>query len=114
MFASPVEYGESFRQNCKSFNPNGTNRQENFLDHPLQQSTLRQLQAFLRSPRFWMTFAIVVALFTITAWGIAISFSVGGEIVLRKYVASTFARMMVGSLVSALPIGLGLALSSSV
>jgi DNA-binding LytR/AlgR family response regulator len=123
-----------FPARLQNLQPEWRQRQENFVDHTMQQSTLRQLQAFLRSPRFWTTFAVVVALFTITgpygtldsmplgkrlaywlliqafAWGIAIAFSVGGEIVLRKYVASVFARMMMGSLVSALPIGFGLCL----
>jgi DNA-binding LytR/AlgR family response regulator len=107
-------------------------RTGNFVDRTFLQSTLRELQVFLRSARFWATFAVVVLLFTITgpygtmnsmpvgtrfaywllvqtvAWSIAISFSVMAEILLRRQISSMFWRMMVGSLVAAVPIAASL------
>jgi DNA-binding LytR/AlgR family response regulator len=118
-------------------------RTGNFVVRTFLQSTLRELQVFLRSTRFWATFAIVVLLFAVTgpygtansmplatrlgywllvqavAWSIAISFSVMAEILLRRQVGSMFWRMMIGSLVAALPIAaslsvIGFALNSEV
>jgi DNA-binding LytR/AlgR family response regulator len=107
-------------------------RTENFVDRTFLQSTLCELQVFLRSWRFWATFAVVVLLFTITgpygtinsmpigmrfgywllvqgiAWSIAISFSVMAESLLRRQIGSMFWRMMIGSLVAALPIAASL------
>ena len=104
------------------------------MDHTFLQSTLRELQVFQRSPRFWATFVTVVLIFALTgpydtfarlmpgarlgywlalhamAWSIAIVFSVVAEILLRKRVASMFARMMTGSIIAALPIGFGIGL----
>jgi len=104
------------------------------VDHTFLQSTLRELQVFQRSPRFWATFVTVVLIFALTgpydtfarlmpgarlgywlalhamAWSIAIVFSVVAEILLRKRVASMFARMMTGSIIAALPIGFGIGL----
>nr|WP_210384353.1 LytTR family DNA-binding domain-containing protein [Rhizobium sp. RCAM05973] len=98
------------------------------------QSTLRELQVFQRSPRFWATFVTVVLIFALTgpygtfarlmpgarlgywlalhamAWSIAIVFSVVAEILLRKQMAGMFARMMTGSIIAALPIGFGIGL----
>lgn len=97
--------------------------------HPFLQSTLRELQVFLHSRRFWGTFAAIVLLFAVTgpygtmesmafgerlaywltlhalAWAIAILCAVIAERLLREVVASMFARMMAGSLIAALPIG---------
>lgn len=102
------------------------------MDRTFLQSTLRELQVFLRSSRLWATFAVVVLLFTITgpygtmhsmpigmrfgywllvqaiAWSIAISFSVMAESLLRREISNMFLRMMIGSLVAALPIAASL------
>jgi DNA-binding LytR/AlgR family response regulator len=104
------------------------------VDHTFLQSTLRELQVIQRSPRFWATFVTIVLIFALTgpygtldrlmpgarlgywlalhamAWSIAIVFSVIAETLLRRYVASMFARMMIGSVVAALPIGFGITL----
>lgn len=104
------------------------------MDHTFLQSTLRELQVFQRSPRFWATFVTVVLIFALTgpygtfarlmpgarlgywlalhamAWSIAIVFSVVAEILLRKRMTSMFARMMTGSIIAALPIGFGIGL----
>lgn len=104
------------------------------MDHTFLQSTLRELQAFRRSRRFWASFAAIVLIFAITgpygtfvrlmpgarlgywlvlqamAWSIAIPFSVAADILLRKRMASMFARMMAGSIIAALPIGFGIGL----
>ena len=102
------------------------------MDHTFLQSTLRELQVFQRSRRFWATFVTVVLIFALTgpygtfarlmpgtrlgywlalhamAWSIAIIFSIVAEILLRKRMASMFARMMTGSIIAALPIGFGI------
>lgn len=104
------------------------------MDHTFLQSTLRELQVAWRSPRLWATFVTIVLIFALTgpygtldrlmpgarlgywlalhamAWSIAIVFSIVAEILLRRYVASMFARMMIGSVVAALPIGFGITL----
>ncbi|WP_443216747.1 LytTR family DNA-binding domain-containing protein [Rhizobium sp. Root1203] len=96
------------------------------------QSTLRELQVFVRSPRFWATFAAVVLIFTVTgaygtadrmhagerlsywlivhavAWGIAILCSVIADVLLRGRIENMLMRMMIGSIASALPIGIAL------
>ncbi|MFB9948034.1 LytTR family DNA-binding domain-containing protein [Rhizobium puerariae] len=100
--------------------------------HTFFSSTLRELQLFLRSWRFWTTFALVVLIFAVTgpygtsermmpgmrlgywlivhavAWTIAILFSVMADVLLRPYLRHTLARMMIGSLAAALPIGFAL------
>lgn len=102
--------------------------------HPFLQSTLRELQVFLHSRRFWGTFAAIVLLFAVTgpygtmenmafgerlaywltlhalAWAIAILCAVTAERLLRGTIASMFARMMAGSLIAALPIGFAVGL----
>lgn len=102
--------------------------------HPFLQSTLRELQVFLHSRRFWGTFAAIVLLFAVTgpygtmesmafgerlaywltlhalAWAIAILCAVIADRLLRGMVASMFARMMAGSLIAALPIGFAIGL----
>ncbi|PST19349.1 DNA-binding protein [Rhizobium sp. JAB6] len=102
------------------------------MDHTFLQSTLRELQVIQRSPRFWATFITIVLIFALTgpygtldrlmpgarlgywlalhamAWFLAIVFSVVAEILLRRQIASMFARMMIGSVAAALPIGFGI------
>jgi DNA-binding LytR/AlgR family response regulator len=97
-------------------------------------STLRELQLFVRSPRFWMTFSLVVLIFAVSGpygtfermtfgirlgywlivhaatWAIAIAFSLAAEVLLRERLGNTLLRMMIGSLVAALPIGFALGL----
>ncbi|MGY5775653.1 LytTR family DNA-binding domain-containing protein [Rhizobium sp. LEGMi135b] len=104
------------------------------MDHTFLQSTLRELRIIQHSPRFWATFVTIVLIFALTgpygtldrlmpgarlgywlalhamAWSIAIVFSVAAEILLRRHIASMFARLMIGSVVAALPIGFGIAL----
>ena len=100
--------------------------------HPFLSSTLRELQVFARSWRFWATFALVILIFAVSGpygtsermafgvrfaywlvihavtWTIAICLSVLAEVLLRPWLRPTFARMMAGSLVAALPIGFAL------
>lgn len=100
------------------------------MDHPSLLSTLRELQVFWRSPRFWGTFLAVVLIFAVTgpygtmnsmptgkrlaywlilhavAWSIAILFSVLADALLRTVLNRMFWRMMISSLIAALPIGL--------
>lgn len=102
--------------------------------HPFLQSTLRELQVFLRSQRFWGTFVAIVLIFAVTgpygtmermafgerlgywlslhavAWAIAILCAVMAERLLRGIIASMFSRMMAGSLAAALPIGFAIGL----
>lgn len=97
-------------------------------DSPLHLA-LREMLRFGRSPRLWLTFGAVVALFSVTApygtdkigflprlafwlmlhaasWSVALLFAFSGEILLRHALKSMLIRMLVGSLVAALPIGL--------
>ncbi len=99
------------------------------MNRQLVQSALRKLQAFLRSPRFWSTFAAVVLLFWITApfgtaalpaaprlgfwlvlhaatWACALVFVVFADVLLEGRVASRLARMMTGAVLAAPLIGL--------
>lgn len=102
------------------------------MNHPFLSSTLRELQLFTRSWRFWTTFTLVVLIFVVSGpygtlermtlgvrlgywltvhavtWTIAICFALIAEILLRERLSHTLARMMVGSLVAALPIGFAL------
>ncbi|CDZ39485.1 Sensory transduction protein LytT, putative [Neorhizobium galegae bv. officinalis] len=102
------------------------------MNHPFLSSTLRELQLFTRSWRFWTTFALVILIFVVSGpygtfermtlgirlgywlivhavtWSIAICLSVMAEILLRKRLEHTLARMMIGSLTAALPIGFAL------
>lgn len=102
------------------------------MNHPFLSSTLRELQLFTRSWRFWTTFSLVVLLFVVSGpygtlermtpgirlgywlivhavtWSIAISLAIMAEILLRNHLNRTLARMMIGSLVAALPIGFAL------
>lgn len=104
------------------------------MDHPSLLSTLRELQVFWRSPRFWGTFLAVVLIFAVTgpygtmnsmpagkrlaywlilhavAWSIAILFSVLADALLRTVLNRMFWRMMISSLIAALPIGFAIGL----
>ncbi|MGK6312382.1 LytTR family DNA-binding domain-containing protein [Neorhizobium sp. DT-125] len=102
------------------------------MKHPFFSSTLRELQLFAHAWRFWATFALVVLIFAVSgpygtsermtfgvrlgywlmvhaaAWTIAICLSVMAEVALRERLGNTLMRMMIGSLVAALPIGFAL------
>jgi DNA-binding LytR/AlgR family response regulator len=102
--------------------------------HLFFSSTLRELQLFIRSRRFWATFSLVVLIFAVSGpygtfermtfgvrlgywlivhaatWAIAITFSLAAEVLLRERLGNTLLRMMIGSLVAALPIGFALGL----
>ncbi|EUB96467.1 transcriptional regulator, LytTR family [Rhizobium sp. CF080] len=102
------------------------------MNHPFLSSTLRELQLFTRSWRFWATFTLVILIFVVTGpygtfermtlgirfgywltvhavtWTIAICFALMAEILLRPHLNHTLARMMIGSLAAALPIGFAL------
>ncbi|WP_117193713.1 LytTR family transcriptional regulator DNA-binding domain-containing protein [Rhizobium terrae] len=102
------------------------------MNHPFLNSTLRELQLFARSRRFWTTFALVVLIFVVSGpygtlekmtlgvrfgywlivhtvtWAIAITLAIVAEVLLRKHLNHTLARMMIGSLIAALPIGFAL------
>lgn len=100
--------------------------------HPFLSSTLRELQIFTRSWRFWATFALVILIFAVSGpygtsekmtfgvrlgywlivhavtWTIAIACAVIAEVLLRRWIDRTLVRMMIGSLFAALPIGFAL------
>lgn len=102
------------------------------MNHPFLSSTLRELQLFTRSWRFWTTFTLVVLIFVVSGpygtlermtlgvrlgywltvhavtWTIAICLALMAEILLRERLSHTLARMMIGSLAAALPIGFAL------
>ncbi len=102
------------------------------MNHPFLSSTLRELQLFIRSWRFWTTLSLVILIFAVSGpygtlermtfgirlgywliihavtWAIAICFSIMAEILLRNHLAHALARMMIGSLIAALPIGFAL------
>ncbi|WP_137130280.1 LytTR family DNA-binding domain-containing protein [Rhizobium sp. FY34] len=99
-----------------------------------QRSTLRELQLFLRAPRFWLTIAAVVLLFTVTgpfgtresmpllqrlsfwsllhgmAFCVAVVMATLANLALEKWIASRLVRMLIGSALAALPIGFGVML----
>ncbi|MCZ7938658.1 LytTR family DNA-binding domain-containing protein [Agrobacterium salinitolerans] len=113
-------------------------QQENFVDHPYLQSTLREMHAMLQSRRLWLTFLAVLAIFILTgpfgtsetmsfadrllywtivqggAWMFAISFSVIANTILAGHIGNMLTRMMIGSLTSALPIGLLLTVTNQI
>ncbi|WCJ61703.1 LytTR family DNA-binding domain-containing protein [Agrobacterium tumefaciens] len=113
-------------------------QQENFVDHPYLQSTLREMHAMLQSRRLWLTFLAVLAIFILTgpfgtsetmsfadrllywtivqggAWIFAISFSVIANTILAGHIGNMLTRMMIGSLTSALPIGLLLTVTNQI
>jgi DNA-binding LytR/AlgR family response regulator len=105
-------------------------RTENFVERPSLQSALREMQAFLRAPRFWATFGAVVLIFWVTgpygtaerlaaiprlgfwlvlhavAWGIAVSVIVLVNALLRGRIPSLAGRMGIGTVVAGIPVGL--------
>lgn len=107
------------------------------MGRPFLQSTLREIQLILRSPRFWTTFAAVVLIFWITgpygtseqlalaprlgfwlvmhaiAWSIAIVFVVAAELLLANHIPSALARMLTGAVVAAPPIGIATSVIAS-
>jgi DNA-binding LytR/AlgR family response regulator len=94
------------------------------------QSTLREMQVFLRSRNLWLIFAAVVLLFAFIgpygtmerlpflerlfywlvlqagAWSLALSFAIVGNVLLVGVVPGLFWRLLLGSLAAALPIAL--------
>lgn len=105
-------------------------RTENFVERPLLQSALRELQVFLRAPRFWATFGAVVLIFWVTgpygtaerlaaiprlgfwlvlhavAWAIAVTSIVLVNTLLRDRIPGLGRRMALGTLVAGVPVGL--------
>ncbi|WP_237681376.1 MULTISPECIES: LytTR family DNA-binding domain-containing protein [Rhizobium/Agrobacterium group] len=108
------------------------------MDHPYMQSTLREMHAILQSRRLWLTFLAVLAIFIVTgpfgtsetmsfadrllywtiiqagAWTFAISFSIIANRIFADSIRNMLARMMLGSLTAALPIGLLLTITNRV
>ncbi|MGQ3209993.1 MAG: LytTR family DNA-binding domain-containing protein [Shinella sp.] len=100
------------------------------MERPFLQSALRELQVFLRSPRFWATFGAVVLIFWVTgpygtadrlatvprlgfwlvlhavAWSIAVTTLVLVNTLLMRRVPSLAGRMALGTLVAGVPVGL--------
>lgn len=98
----------------------------------LLQSTLRELRALLSRPRLWLVFALVVALFVLTGpfgtyerlafptrlgywlvlhattWACALASISFFDVVLSRRTPSRLIRMLVGAMVSALPVGLAI------
>lgn len=104
-------------------------RRKSFVNDSHRQFALREILGFGRSSRLWLTFGAVVLLFAITGpfgtdridfiprlaywlvlhaatWSVALAFSLGGEFALRGRIGSMLARMLLGSLAAAFPIGL--------
>lgn len=105
-------------------------RTENFVERPFLQFALRELEVFVRAPRFWATFGAVVLIFWVTgpygtaerlatvprlgfwlvlhavAWSIAIVTIVLVNALLLRRVASLAGRMALGTLVAGVPVGL--------
>ncbi|GMB80457.1 LytTR family DNA-binding domain-containing protein [Shinella zoogloeoides] len=105
-------------------------RTENFVERPFLQSALRELQVFLRAPRFWATFGAVVLIFWVTgpygtadrlaavprlgfwlvlhavAWAIAVTAIVLVNTLLRDRIPGLGRRMALGTLVAGVPVGL--------
>ena len=103
---------------------------EYFVERPFLQSALRELQVFLRSPRFWATFGAVVLIFWVTgpygtaerlataprlgfwliqhaaAWSIAVITIVLVNTLLLRRVPSLLGRMAIGTLIAGAPVGL--------
>lgn len=101
-----------------------------FVKSPFLQSTLREMQILGRSPRLWLTFGAVVLLFAVTgpygsaeqlaflprfaywlllhagAWFFALTFAVMADVLLSARLDNMFLRMLIGSAVATLPIGL--------
>lgn len=108
------------------------------MDHPSLQSTLRRMHTTLQSRRLWLTFFAVLAIFILTgpfgtsvsmsfadrllywtivqagAWILAITFSTIASDILAGRINNMLARMMIGSVAAALPIGILLAVTNHV
>ncbi len=102
------------------------------------QSTLREMQAMLQSRRLWLTFSAILSIFIVTgpfgtsqtmsfadrllywtivqagAWISALLFSVSANVILAGRIENMLARMMIGSLSAAPPIGLLLTVTNGV
>ncbi|WP_409530324.1 LytTR family DNA-binding domain-containing protein [Shinella sp.] len=102
---------------------------EYFVERPFLQSALRELQVFLRAPRFWATFGAVVLIFWVTgpygtaerlataprlgfwlvqhaaAWSIAVVTIVLVNTLLLQRVPSLLGRMAIGTLIAGAPVG---------
>lgn len=100
------------------------------MERPFLQSAHRELQVFLRSPRFWATFGAVVLIFWVTgpygtserlaaiprlgfwlvlhavAWGIAVITIVAVNTLLCDRVPGLLRRMVLGTLIAGVPVGL--------
>ena len=98
----------------------------------LLQSTLRELRQLLIRPRLWLVFALVVWLFVVTGpfgtydrlafptrlgywlmlhaatWGCALISIAFFDAALRSLISSRLYRMLIGAIVSALPVGLAI------
>lgn len=103
---------------------------EYFVERSFLQSALRELQVFLRSPRFWATFGAVVLIFWVTgpygtaerlataprlgfwlvqhaaAWSIAVVTIVLVNTLLLRRVPSLLGRMAIGTFIAGAPVGL--------
>lgn len=100
-----------------------------FVSDSQRHFALREILRFGRSSRLWLTFGAVVLLFAITGpfdtdriafitrlaywfvlhaatWSVALAFALGGEFALRGWIGNILARMLLGSLMAAFPIGL--------
>ena len=103
--------------------------QENFARGNIMQFTLREMLMIARAPRLWATFIVIVLVFVVigpsgtasmppairffywlsiqfAGWSTAILFAVVADVALKRWIASAFIRMMIGSLIAAIPIGL--------
>lgn len=99
------------------------------MNQPFLQSALRELTVFGRSRALWQTFVAVVFLFAVTApydtgamrfgprlgywtlihasaWTLAIMSVVIADLALMRTIKSMFLRMLIGSALSAIPIGI--------
>ena len=100
------------------------------MSDPLLQSTLRELHTHLKRPRLWLVFALVVGLFVVTgpfgtyerlafptrlgywlvllaaSWASALISIAFFDALLSARLPSRLGRMLVGAIVSALPVGL--------
>ncbi|WP_296068881.1 LytTR family DNA-binding domain-containing protein [uncultured Agrobacterium sp.] len=108
------------------------------MDHPYLLSTLRRMHTTLQSRRLWLTFFAILAIFILTgpfgtsetmsfadrllywtivqagAWILAITFSTVASDILAGSINNMLARMMIGSVAAAMPIGLLLAVTNHV
>lgn len=100
------------------------------MNEPILQSTLRELQTIVASPRVWLVFGAAVVLFTATGpfgtlegltlharlgywlivqaltWSIALVFVAFFDAAMESRIAHALPRMLIGAALSALPMGL--------